>query len=466
MRFSLVAPTVSLRMTLRNAALLLALSTSVAFGQTVSTVLNFNGPNGASPFLVTLIQGRDGNLYGTTSNGGANGVGAVVRIDPSTGSSMVMHSFDSANGSNPGAGLTLATSGNFYGTTVSGGSATVGVLYSLTAGGVYTVLHQFLGGTDGSYPYGPPIQANDNNFYGATSGGPNGDPATIYKLTPSGAYSVIYTFDQATSGNDVYGLTQGTDNLLYATANGGGSANCGAIARVSTVGVLHGLRAFDCVHSGGAPVATLTQASDGNYYGTNLSGGTDGGGTLFQITPMLGLTIFHRFGAIGDGNEPQGPLVQGTDGNLYGTTVKSYNGGPSALYSSSLSGTYSLLYTFPGAPYVSGGLMQHTGGLFYGDAMIGGTHNFGFIYSLNMGLGPFIAFVHAQGQVGGTAQILGQGLTGTTSVTFNGIAATSFTVVSDTFMTVVVPTGAGTGPVVVTTPSGTLTGNKNFTVSE
>ncbi len=463
MWFSPVAPTVSLRLTLCTLALIL-LSASTVFGQTVNTVVNFNGANGANPFLVTLAQGRDGKLYGTTSNGGANSLGAVVRINPSTGASSVLHSFDGTNGGGPGAGLTLATDGSFYGTTVYGGSASVGVLYKFTAGGTYTVLHQFTGGSDGSYPYGPPIQASDGNFYGTTSGIPNGDAATIYKLSPSGSYSVVYTFDQATSGNGVYGLTQGTDGLLYATANGGGSANCGTLVRVSTAGVLRGLRTLNCDNRGGSPVGIPTQASDGNYYGTTSSGGIDTGGTLFQLTPSFGLTIFHHFGAVGDGSGPEGTLVQGTDGNLYGTTVKSYNGGPSTLFSSSLSGTYTLLYTFPDAPNISGGLLQHTSGLFYGGALISGTHSDGFIFSLNLGLGPFVTFVRAQGEVGGAAQILGQGFTGTTSVTFNGIAATSFTVVNDTYMTAVVPTGATSGAVVVTTPGGTLTSNKNFTI--
>jgi hypothetical protein len=94
-----------------------------------------------------------------------------------------------------------------------------------------------------------------------------------------------------------------------------------------------------------------------------------------------------------------------------------------------------------------------------------GPHDDGYVYSFKMGLGPFITFVRSQGKAGATAQILGQGLTGTTSVTFNGIAA-SFSVVNDTYMTAVVPAGAATGPVVVTTPSGPLTSNPSFRITE
>jgi len=109
--------------------------------------------------------------------------------------------------------------------------------------------------------------------------------------------------------------------------------------------------------------------------------------------------------------------------------------------------------------------MQHTNGRFYGLANVGGTDDNRTMYTLDMGLVPFVAFVRATGRVGQLAEILGQGLTGTTSVTFNGVAA-NFTVRSDTFMTAVVPAGATTGPILVTTPSGTLTSNVSFRVGQ
>jgi uncharacterized repeat protein (TIGR03803 family) len=443
-----------LGVTRRTVALLLALSAPAIFGQTVNTVVNFNGTNGASPFMVTLAQGRDGNLYGTTYSGGANNLGAVVRINISTGNSIVLHSFAGTDGSYPGAGLTLGTDGNFYGTTVTGGSADEGVLYKITSGGTFTVLHQFLGGSDGNFPYAPPIEASDGNLYGTTSGA-NVIAPTIYKLTRSGAYSVVYTFAELTSGYNVYGLTQGTDGLLYATADTGGADGCGTIVKVTITGVLRATHAFNCTNGGNEPVAAPFEASDGNYYGTTLAGGTNEDGVLYKLSPAFGVSIGYDFG--GEAVKPQGLLIQGTDGALYGTAQ-------GALFSWSLAGTYSQLYTFTENPYLSGGLMQHTNGLFYGAAELAGTHSDGFVYSLNMGLGSFITFVDAQGAVGSAAEILGQGLTGTTSVTFNGIAATSFTVVNNTYLTAVVPSGATTGPVVVATPSGNRPGNRDFRV--
>jgi hypothetical protein len=127
---------------------------------------------------------------------------------------------------------------------------------------------------------------------------------------------------------------------------------------------------------------------------------------------------------------------------------------------------YKSLYAFSSkfGRFPSAGLLQHTNGKFYGLCFNGGAYGEGTLYSLNMGLSPFIALVRYTGRIGQPVQILGQGLTGSTAVNINGVAATSFKVVSDTYMTAVVPTGATTGPVVVTTPKGTLTSNHNFRI--
>ena len=186
----------------------------------------------------------------------------------------------------------------------------------------------------------------------------------------------------------------------------------------------------------------------------------------YQLTPEFGLTTLYNFGASPtDGIYPNGGLVQGTDGNLYGTTLTVNS--PATLFQWSFATGYRQLYVFPTLTS-PGGLMQRTNGLFYGSTWTGSyawysTHE-GTIFSLDMGLGPFVALVRPHGKVGSNAQILGQGLIGTSSVTFNGIAATSFNVVSDTYMIAVVPSGATTGPIVVTTPTHTLTSNRNFAV--
>jgi uncharacterized repeat protein (TIGR03803 family) len=443
-----------------------SLPSPAASAQTVTTLQNFNGTNGANPFMGALTQGRDGKLYGTTYNGGANSIGTVFRFNQATNFISVLHSFAGGSDGGEPVGLMLATDGNFYGATNYGGSAGVGVLFKITSGGTYTVLHSFLGGSDGEFPEDAPIEASDGNLYGITDGG-EGVAATVYKYTRTGAYSVLYTFTSSV-GAGVQGLMQGSDGNLYATANGGGADDCGSIVKLTLAGVLRQVHSFNCNNPvGGAyPVAPLVQASNGNYYGTTPDGGASDFGVLYELGPTFGETVSHTFTSSG-ARTPEGGLLQGTDGNLYGVSQSTGNLDGGELYTWNPSTlTYSELYQFTGDGNILAPLMQQTSGLFYGTSQEQGTHSDGFLFSVDMSLGPFIAFVSPTGNVGSSVQILGQGLTGATGVTFNGVASSSFAIVSDTYMTAVVPTGATTGAVAVTTPGGTLTSNVSFRVSE
>ena len=193
--------------------------------------------------------------------------------------------------------------------------------------------------------------------------------------------------------------------------------------------------------------------------------------TIFKITPDGTLTTLDT------SCQPEAPLIQGSDGNLYGTTYTGGNSNTSACYAVFSAGcgtvfkigtgnALTILHNFDltDGDLPTGGLLQATSGAFYGTSSIGGANSEGTLFRLTGQLGPFITFVLPVSKVGKTAEILGQSLTGTTAVTFNGVPATSFSVVSDTYLTAVVPSGATTGPVVVTTPTGALTSNKNFQV--
>jgi uncharacterized repeat protein (TIGR03803 family) len=350
-----------------------------------------------------------------------------------------------------------------------GGNGQNGVFFKVTPSGDFTAIYYFAGGSDGANPFAPPIQAADGNLYGMT-GDVSGTGSTVYKYTLSGNFSTIYQFSGAYSGAP---LIQATDGYLYGTTGTGGWANCGTIFKMSTAGVLLQSYPFPCHAGGSVPSnAPLLQAADGNFYGTTTGGGTQNQGTIFKMTPDFQVSILYTFmghtQSTEDGALPAAGLIQATDGNLYGTTYKGGNAGMGTLFQISTSGAYKSLYKFNGATGTApqGTLMQHTNGMLYGTAPGGGLNRLGIVYQVNLGLGPFVTFVRHIGKVGQTAQILGQGLTGTTSVTFNGVPATSFTVASPTFLTAVVPSGATTGPVVVTTPTATLTSNVNFTVTQ
>jgi uncharacterized repeat protein (TIGR03803 family) len=226
-------------------------------------------------------------------------------------------------------------------------------------------------------------------------------------------------------------------------------------------------------------LAGLIEATDGNLYGTTVYGGESGGlcndgcGTVFKITSTGALTTLHSFNSLTDGSYPYAALVQGTDGNFYGTT--SGLSGSGTVFSMNPSGTLVYQHNFSGGdgsnPF--GGLLQATSGIFYGTTASGGIYNnptcedngddgCGTIYQL-FGLGPFVAFVRNPAKLGQTFGILGQGFTGTTSVSLNGSGA-AFTVRSDTFITATVPPDATTGYVTVTTPTRVLTSNVPFNV--
>jgi uncharacterized repeat protein (TIGR03803 family) len=442
------------------------LLTNAGQSQTLKSVASFSGKGSAAqPQFVTPSQGRDGKLYGTTF-GAAGSYGSVFQL-ATAGALAFPHVFDSTNGSQPSGGVTLGTDGNLYGVATHGGAANDGVLYRLSATGAYTVLHEFGGGSDGADPVNAPVQGSDGGLYGITTGSPT-PSATLYKYTASGSFETIYTFNES-SFEYPTSLIEAENGNLYGTTNNGGVNFCGTIFEITKSGSLVWSYTFPCGAGGAAPMQIL-QASDGNFYGpTYQGGGFLNFGTIFKLTQEGAVSIIYTFPS--ELQYAAGPvgLVQATDGNLYGVTAA--GGGrffDGTLFKLTLSGAFTPLFDFNGengngplAPPT-----QKTDGTIYGTTEAGGKFNSGEVYGLNVGLGPFVTFVQPTGKAGTSAQILGQGLTGTTSVTFNGIPATSFKVASDTFLTAVVPSGATTGKVVVTTPGGALTSNVNFRITQ
>jgi uncharacterized repeat protein (TIGR03803 family) len=445
-----------------------------ADAQTVSTIYNFSGSttDGANPWYVTLVQGTDGGLYGTTYNGGSKGLGAAFKVT-TTGTFKLLHSFagGSKDGENPSGGMTLGSDGNFYGTAQQGGTASQGVVFKMTTAGAVTILHSFNNATDGSFPWGPPILASDGNFYGSTSGGGKGGGGTVYKITSTGTYTTVYTFTPAIGTSPIASPTQGTDGYLYVPVALSGLNSCGSVVKISTAGVLNNSYQFPCGNGGSFPIGPLIQASNGNFYSTTQDGGTNGEGTIYQVTPGLAVTILHSFGAsFGDGIMPSAGLLLATDGNYYGSTAEGGTYDDGTIFNTSTGGSYAQLYSFnnsanllqmsPLSPPV-----QDTNGTLYGATEFGGTSNDGTVYSLSMGLAAFVNAPLFSGKQGGSVLILGEHLTGASSVTFNGVPA-RFTVNSDTHLSATVPTGAKSGYIEVTTQSGIVKSRKIFSVQQ
>jgi len=453
------------------AAAFLLCAGAMAGAQTVTTLYSFVGgkTSGANPWYVTLVQGTNGQLYGTTYNGGSKGLGTFFEVTTS-GTLTVLHSFagGKTDGANPTGGLTLGTDGNFYGTTQQGGSESQGVAYKMTTAGTITILHSFNSATDGAFPWGPPIEGTDGNFYGTASGG-KGEDGLVYKITSSGTYSTIYTFTSTSGTYPIAPPTQGTDGYLYIPVSLGGTDECGTIVQLTTAGVLNNSYDFPCGAGGAFPIGPLVQAANGDFYSTTQDGGTNGEGTIYQLTTSMDVTILHSFGALfGDGEYPGAGLLLATDGNYYGSTAEGGTYDDGILFNTTVGGVYTQLYSFnnssnlmqmsPLSPPV-----QDTNGTLYGVTEFGGTDNEGTIYSLNMNLPAFVNSPLFSGKEGGSVLILGQHLTGTSKVTFNGLPA-DFVVNSDTHLTATVPTGASTGYIEVTTGSGVVKSRKVFYV--
>jgi uncharacterized repeat protein (TIGR03803 family) len=399
------------------AVLLLGLAAAVSSAQTLTTVADFDGADGTGPNSV-LVQGTDGNFYGTTEFGGANNLGTVFKMTPA-GALTTLHSFCSqpgvcTDGLTPN-GLVQATDGNFYGTTIRGGTITsncngfntgggCGTVFKITPTGQLTTLYKFCSQpncTDGFIPLAPLVQGTDGNLYGTTAGGGIGPyetygNGTIFKMTPTGALTTLYRFCSlancadgsgpgGTSGGG--GLVQATDGNFYGTTWGGGTSNVGTVFKITAGGTLTTLHSFDGA-DGGYPNGTLVQGSDGNFYGTERGG-------VFKITPEGALTPLASL------DFPYAGLVQATDGNFYGTE---YTGGigDGSIFKITSDGVVTPLYSFCSqanctdgyAPIA--GVMQAANGKLYGTTLGGGTFSCvdysvgyegcGTIYSLDVGL--------------------------------------------------------------------------------
>jgi uncharacterized repeat protein (TIGR03803 family) len=413
---------------------------------------------------MALIQGPDGNFYGTTPLGGANGpYGTIFGITPE-GTISTLHSFDGTDGSYSTAGLVLGTDGNFYGTTEEGGAVGyAGTIFKIALDGDFTTLYSFCSQpncTDGEQPDAALVQEGNGNFYGTTQIGGAYDTGTVFKITAKGKLTTLHSFcAEPECTQPTTALVLGTNGFLYGTTGG-------TVFKISTGGELTTLYTFD--DNEGTYYAGLVQATDGNFYGTTYTGGSNNDGTIYKITPKGILTTLHTFDGT-DGNSPQATLIQATDGNLYGTTNLGGAQNSGTIFRMSLDGTLTTLYNFCSQPNCTDGdgptgtLLEATNGNIYGTTQFGGTDSEGTVFRLALNLSPFVESLPTTAKVGSQVMILGTNLKGATEVSFNGTSAT-FTVVSKSQIMTTVPANAMTGTLEVTTPRGTLSSNVPFRV--
>ena len=354
-----------------------------------------NAPNGSPQ--AALIQASNGNFYGTSTQQG----GSVFQVTP-TGTLTTLYTFtNNANGTVPQAALVQGSDGNLYGTTTLGGTYDNGTVFSISTAGVFTALSSFAANDCQTFNSSL-IQASDGNFYGATTGGAN-CAGTIYRVTASGVQTTLYTFSGPDGALPEAALVQAASGTLYGTTVQGGADNAGTVFSITTSGTLTTLHSFSGT-DGAWPQAALTLGTDGNLYGTTWAGGASNAGTVFSITTSGTLTTLYAFsGGTSDGFAPNG-LIQGSDGNFYGTTTGggananacpmlpagACNGGDSVgtLFEITPQGTFSTLYAFSIADgqNPSGALVQGSNGDFYATTAAGGLNNVGTVFEFGLGI--------------------------------------------------------------------------------
>jgi uncharacterized repeat protein (TIGR03803 family) len=458
-----------------------------AHAQTLTTLYSFCaecGEDGVSVPNVDLVQAIDGDLYGTTFDGGTFAEGTIVRITTG-GTATIQYSLGGATqhgftpGSHPLTGLAQADNGLLYGTTADGGTRdSYGTSFVVSPNGTtFNTLNYFKGTGYGIGPSSALMQASNGNLYGTRYDIVTG-AGTLISITPSGELSLFYSFcaqSGCADGSNPYGgLVQGSNGNLYGTTEQGGANQAGTVFEITAAGALTTLYSFcskrGCI-DGDAPSTGLVQSTDGDFYGTTSGAGV-GGGTIFKMTPSGELTTLHTFCAqrgCPDGSGPVTSLILAPDGNLFGITA--YGGAyqKGTAFEITPSGVLTTLYSFCSqADCADGelptGLMLDTDGNLYGTTEAGGASLYGTFYRLSVGLSPFVSLLPRFASAGTNITILGTNLTGATAVTFNGTPA-SFNVVSAAAIEATVPAGATSGIVQVTTPNGVLSSNGKFHVN-
>ncbi|MBZ5723101.1 MAG: IPT/TIG domain-containing protein [Acidobacteriia bacterium] len=463
--------------TVLAAIFFVAASANPARAQTPTTLHSFqSGSTDACEPEDNIVQGRDGNMYGVGVSCGTSGTGAVYKISP-TGAESVVFNFPS-DWSSCFSGLTLGSDGNFYGTcfTNPGGN---GGIFQLTPAGVFTDKHDFTGVNGDTEPLYAPVQAADGNFYGTTGYYPF-SCGNIYKLTSAGVYTNLHTFSGSDCG-PASSLFQASDGNLYGTLyacaiNSGISLGC--VYKITTAGVFTEIFGFSS-STGQNPCTGVIQGKDGKLYGATNQGAANNFGSIYKLTTAGVFTNLHDFNNTTDAScgdnvgRTTVNLLQVTDGNFYGVNGINGPSGAGSIYELTSANVFTA-FLFPNPP-VDGEmplstLLQNTNGLAYGTTPSGGPTSCnpcqGVFFSVATGDAAFVNLEPTQraGFVGARVGMFGQGFSGSSVVKFGGVASTTVTRSGSTYLTAVVPAGAKTGAVTVTTGATTLTSPQTFKV--
>jgi uncharacterized repeat protein (TIGR03803 family) len=373
----------------------------------VRVLYSFNGSSDGGFPEGELFRDSAGNLYGTNEAGGSTdcgggGCGTVFKVTR-PGHGKILHTFNGDDGAFPIASLTGDTAGNFYGTTYNGGAHIAGTVFKIAPDGQWTSLYSFKGGSDGANPFAGLVADGKGNFFGTTAKGGTSNKGTVYKITPSGKETTIYSFAGGTDGVYPIGaLLRDSAGNFYGTASNGGvdcdgtGFGCGIVFKVTPQGQETVLYRFEGGSHGANPAAGVVMDETGALYGTTNGGGIvcDGSGatcgTVYKLTSGGQETGLHVFQGGVDGSYPKSLLLLGTDGFFYGTTAEGGPGtgecGCGTVFRMTRGGREKILHTFSGSdghgPF--GGVITDGAGHLFGTTNVGGEFSYGTVYKLKI----------------------------------------------------------------------------------
>lgn len=323
-----------------------------ALAQTYMVIYTFTGgADGGTPFATPILY--NGNLWGTTNAGGANGAGTIYTVNFASRKETVLHSFAGGptDGAGPIAGLVQNAAGNFYGASYKGGALNFGTVFELTLKGQYSIVHSFAGPpTEGLGPAGTPVFDPGGDLYGTTyQGGNTKGYGTTYEITAAGVYKTGQNFP-ADGGLPRAGLALINDQL-WGTSSGGTTRSYGGAVYQAGVGSTP-LYIFSGGADGSQPMGPVIGDTLGNLYGTTSGGGNgsfgNGCGVIFKVNIATGQeTVLHTFTGP-DGAVPMSGLAWDTEGNLYGTTLLGGAYGYGTVFKLDTLGNLTTVYSFTG----------------------------------------------------------------------------------------------------------------------
>jgi uncharacterized repeat protein (TIGR03803 family) len=351
-----------------------------AQAQTFKVLHNFTGsPDGGYPYG-GLVRDASGNLYGTTETGGANGAGTVFKVDKS-GKETVLYSFQGgSDGANPFAGVIRDAQGNLYGTTANGGPSGAGTVFKVSKAGKETVLYSFLGGSDGCYPFGGLLRDSAGDLYGTTEVCGAFGVGTVFEVSKTGKETILHSFAGGEKDGEYPSFTtliMDAKGVLYGVTEEGGAINLGTVYKLTKSGKLTVLHSFNGGTTDGCDIfGTPAMDKDGNLYGTANACGSSGAGMVWKVAPKGTETVVHNFtGGSSDGSEPVAGVILDGKGNMYGDTYQGGSFNLGTVYKLNKKGAITILHTFDGSQgsYLYAGVIQDASGTLYGTSLYGGS---------------------------------------------------------------------------------------------